>query len=601
MDGMAVGGLAPAFLGVERSVCGRRWRTHDIDPTLAASIAERHGLPEIVGRLLAQRGIGIDEAPAFLAPRLRDQLPDPAHLRDMDRAVVRLLRAIRDHEPIVVYGDYDVDGATSAALLLRFFAAIGAPASLYVPDRMREGYGPNAPALLRLKADGAAVVVTVDCGATAHEPLAAAAEAGLDVIVVDHHVTEPLLPPALAQINPNRLDDDSPHKVLAAVGVAFLMTVALNRALRDAGWYRDRAEPDLLQWLDLVALGTVCDVVPLSGINRALVSQGLRVMSRGANPGLMALAAVAAANGSNGAIDAYKLGFVFGPRVNAGGRVGGADLGARLLSTDDPALAAELAQRLDGYNRERREIEAQTLKAAIAQVETAPQSPALVFAAAEGWHPGVIGIVAARLKERYERPACVVALEGGFGRGSGRSVPGRALGPAVIAARQAGLLVNGGGHAMAAGFTVAEDKLNALRDFLAERLGDGLVQERLVPELLVDAALSTAGAVGGVIEHVAALAPFGAANPEPRFAFPGVQLAFVEPVGTNHLRCTLADPIGPAKLRAIAFRVAETPLGEFLAASRGRAIHVAGHLRRDDYRGGDAVQLVIDDAAPAES
>jgi single-stranded-DNA-specific exonuclease len=282
MDGMAVGGLAPAFLGVERSVCGRRWRTHDIDPTLAASIAERHGLPEIVGRLLAQRGIGIDEAPAFLAPRLRDQLPDPAHLRDMDRAVVRLLRAIRDHEPIVVYGDYDVDGATSAALLLRFFAAIGAPASLYVPDRMREGYGPNAPALLRLKADGAAVVVTVDCGATAHEPLAAAAEAGLDVIVVDHHVTEPLLPPALAQINPNRLDDDSPHKVLAAVGVAFLLTVALNRSLRDAGWYRDRAEPDLLQWLDLVALGTVCDVVPLSGINRALVSQGLRVMRRGA-------------------------------------------------------------------------------------------------------------------------------------------------------------------------------------------------------------------------------------------------------------------------------------------------------------------------------
>ena len=598
---MAVGGRAPAFLGVERSVCGRRWRTHGIDPALAASIAERHGLPEIVGRLLAQRGIDVDQAPAFLAPRLREQLPDPAHLRDMDRAVARLVRAVQQREPIVVFGDYDVDGATSAALLLRFFAAIGAPASLYVPDRMREGYGPNAPALLRLKADGTAVVVTVDCGATAHEPLAAAAQAGLDVIVVDHHVTEPLLPPALAQINPNRLDDDSPHKVLAAVGVAFLLTVALNRALRDAGWYRDRAEPDLLQWLDLVALGTVCDVVPLSGINRALVSQGLRVMRRGANPGLKALAAVAAANGSNGAIDAYKLGFVLGPRVNAGGRVGAADLGARLLSTDDPALAAELAQRLEGYNRERREIEAQTLKMAIAQVETAPQSPALVFAAAEGWHPGVIGIVAARLKERYERPACVVALEGGFGKGSGRSVPGRALGPAVIAARQAGLLVNGGGHAMAAGFTVAEDRLDALRAFLAERLGDGVVQERLVPELLVDAALSTAGAVGGVIEHVASLAPFGAANPEPRFAFPGVQLAFVEPVGTGHLRCTLADPIGPAKLRAIAFRVAETPLGEFLMSSRGRAIHVAGHLRRDDYRGGDAVQLVIDDAAPAES
>jgi single-stranded-DNA-specific exonuclease len=600
MDGMAVGGLTPPFLGVERSICGRRWHMRDMDMALAAAIAERHALPEIVGRLLAQRGVGIDESPGFLAPRLRDQLPDPSHLKDMDRAVARLLRAVRDGERIVVFGDYDVDGATSAALLLRFFAAIGAPASLYVPDRMREGYGPNAPALLRLKADGASVVVTVDCGATAHEPLAAAAEAGLDVIVVDHHVTEPLLPPALAQINPNRLDDDSPHKVLAAVGVVFLLVVALNRALREAGWYRDRAEPDLLQWLDLVALGTVCDVVPLSGINRALVSQGLRVMRRAANPGLNALAAVAAASGSNGSIDAYKLGFVLGPRVNAGGRVGAADLGARLLSTDDPALAAEWAQRLDAYNRERREIEAQTLKAAIAQVETAPQSPSLVFAAAEGWHPGVIGIVAARLKERYERPACVVALEGGFGRGSGRSVPGLPLGPAVIAARQAGLLVNGGGHAMAAGFTVAEEKLDALRAFLAERLGDGVVEERLVPELVIDAAMSAAGATGGVIEHVAALAPFGAANPEPRFVFPGVQLAFVEPVGTSHLRCTLADPIGPARLRAIAFRAAETPLGEFLVSSRGRAVHIAGQLRRDDYRGGDAVQLVIDDAAPVE-
>jgi single-stranded-DNA-specific exonuclease len=598
MDGMALGGPAAPFLGVERSVCGRRWRIREADPGVAAAIAERHGLPEIVGRLLAQRGIGIDEAPGFLAPRLRDQLPDPLHLRDMDRAVARLLRAVREGEAIVVFGDYDVDGATAAALLLRFFAAVGAHASVYVPDRMREGYGPNAPALLRLKAEGAAVVVTVDCGATAHEPLAAAAEAGLDVIVVDHHVTEPLLPHALALINPNRLDEESPHGMLAAVGVAFLLVVALNRALREAGWYRDRPEPDLLQWLDLVALGTVCDVVSLSGINRALVAQGLRVARHAANPGLKALAAVAA---KSGPIDAYQLGFVLGPRVNAGGRIGAADLGARLLSTDDPALAAELAQRLDGYNRERREIEARTLQAAIALVESAPQAPALVFAAAAGWHPGVIGIVAARLKERYERPACVVALADGTGKGSGRSVPGLALGPAVIAARQAGLLINGGGHAMAAGFTVAEDKLDRLREFLIERLGDGFESERLVPELSIDGALSAAGAQGGVIAHIAALAPFGAANPEPRFAFPAVQIAFVEPVGTGHMRCTLADPIGPARLKAIAFRAAETPLGAFLAASRGRAIHLAGHLRRDDYRGGGAVQLVIDDAAPAEA
>jgi single-stranded-DNA-specific exonuclease len=597
MDGMALGGAAAPFLGVERSVCGRRWHERAADPGLAAAVAERHGLPEIVGRLLAQRGIGVAEAPGFLAPRLRDLLPDPAHLRDMDHAAARLLRAIQDNEPIVVFGDYDVDGATSAALLLRFFAAVGVRASVYVPDRMREGYGPNAPALLRLKAEGAAVVVTVDCGATAHEPLAAAAEAGLDVIVIDHHVTEPLLPRALALVNPNRLDEASPHGALAAVGVAFLLVVALNRALREAGWYRARAEPDLLQWLDLVALGTVCDVVPLSGVNRALVAQGIKVARQGANPGLRALAQVAAANGP---IDAYQLGFVLGPRVNAGGRVGAADLGARLLSTDDPVLAAELATRLDGYNRERREIEARTLEAAIAQVEAAPQAPSLVFAAAEGWHPGVIGIVAARLRERYERPACVVALADGIGRGSGRSVPGVALGPAVIAARQTGLLVNGGGHAMAAGFTVAEDQLDALREFLIERLGDGLDRERLVPELAIDGALSLAGALGGVMAHVEALAPFGAANPEPRFAFPGVQLAFVEPVGNGHLRCSLADALGTARLKAIAFRVAEGPLGQFLAASRGRAIHLAGHLRRDDYRGGGAVQLVIDDAAPAE-
>src|SRR5436305_4671386 len=315
MDGMALGVPAPAaFLGVERSICGKRWRERSGDIGEAAAVAAQHGLREIVGRLLARRGIGAAEAPLFLAPRLREQLPDPAHLRDMAPAGGRLVRAVRDGEPVVVFGDYDVDGATSAALLLRFFAAVGARASVYVPDRMREGYGPNAPALLRLKAEGAAVVVTVDCGATAHEPLAAAAEAGLDVIVVDHHVTEPLLPRALALINPNRLDETSPHGSLAAVGVTFLLVVAVNRALRDAGWYRERAAPDLLQWLDLVALGTVCDVVPLSGINRVLVSQGLRVMRRAANPGMQALAAVA---GKTGPLDAYQLGLVLGPRVHA--------------------------------------------------------------------------------------------------------------------------------------------------------------------------------------------------------------------------------------------------------------------------------------------
>src|SRR5215470_17921680 len=367
-----------ALLGVERSICGRRWRLTGADERVGQAIAERLALPEIVGRLLAQRGIDADHAPTFLAPRLRDQLPDPSHLRDMEIAAARLVRAVHDGETIGVFGDYDVDGATSAALLTRFFAATGTQTRVYVPDRLREGYGPNIQALLALRDEGVRIVVAVDCGTTAHSPLADAADAGIEVIIVDHHVAEPLLPRAIAVINPNRLDEASRHGSLAAVGVAFLLVVAVNRALRLAGWYGGgRTEPDLLGWLDLVALGTVCDVVPLVGLNRALVAQGIKIARRNANPGLAALAAVA---GVREPVDAYHLGFVLGPRVNAGGRVGAADLGARLLSTDDAALAAELSARLDGHNRERRDIEARTLEAAIARVEGAAQSPVIVFA-----------------------------------------------------------------------------------------------------------------------------------------------------------------------------------------------------------------------------
>jgi single-stranded-DNA-specific exonuclease len=596
IDGAGGAAFPTSVLGVERSACGRRWRWRGPDAQAGHEIAERLALPEIVGRLLAERGVDLDHAPGFLQPRLREQLPDPAHLRDMEAAATRLAQAVRDGETIAIFGDYDVDGATSAALLARFFAAIGTRTRIYVPDRISEGYGPNSAALLRLQAEGVRVVVTVDCGTTAHPPLAEAAESGLDVIVVDHHVAEPLLPRAAAVVNPNRLDEASPHGSLAAVGVAFLLVVAVNRALRQAGWYgAGRTEPDLLGWLDLVALGTVCDVVPLTGLNRALVAQGIRVARRNANPGMAALAAIA---GIKEPVDAYHLGFVLGPRVNAGGRVGASDLGARLLATDDPALAAELAQRLDAHNRERREIEARTLAAAIAMVEAAPQAAVLTFAAAADWHPGVIGIVASRLRERYERPALVIALDGGVGRGSGRSIPGVALGPAVIAARQTGLLINGGGHAMAAGFTVAADKLDALREFLVERLGNGLDQLSLVPELIVDGALSAAAAQSELIGHIDRLAPFGAANPEPRFVFPALRVLHTETVGGAHLRCTLADPFDSVRLSAIAFQAAETPLGHFLAQTRGAAIHIAGHLRRDIWRGGDAVQLVIDDAAP---
>ncbi|MFO1056968.1 MAG: single-stranded-DNA-specific exonuclease RecJ [Dongiaceae bacterium] len=587
----------PAFLGVERSFCGRRWKSRAGDDRAALALAQRLQLPEIVARLLAARGIAAEAAEAFLAPKLRDLLPDPSTFRDMDRAVARLVAAISGGERIAVFGDYDVDGATSAALLQRFFAACGLPLRVYIPDRMTEGYGPNEPALMRLRAEGIAVVVTVDCGTTAHAPLAAAAAAGIDVIVLDHHVAETALPPAAAVVNPNRLDEAAGHRQLAAVGVAYLLVVALNRALRRAGFYGPkRPEPDLLQWLDLVALGTVCDVVPLTGLNRALVAQGLKVMARRANIGLRALAEVAGISERPGT---YHLGFLLGPRVNAGGRVGAAALGARLLATEDPVEAASLAAQLDALNGERKAIEKGVLEAAIAAVESAPPPAGrLVMAAGRGWHPGVIGIVAGRLKERYGRPACVVTLdEAGLGKGSGRSVAGIDLGSAVIAARQAGLLVNGGGHAMAAGFTVAADRLDALTSFLAERL-DGAGGEPLRPTLNLDGALAAGGATPDLVARVAQLGPFGSGNSEPRFAIADARIVAADPVGEGHVRCILAGA-DDRRLKAIAFRCLEGPLGPALLGARGLALHVAGHLRVENWRGVESVQLLIDDAAPA--
>ena len=603
---IATAGREPALLSVEHSITGRRWVQRPADERGALAISQQLGVPDIVGRILAARGIPPEGAESYLEPRLRDLLPDPSHLRDMDAAVARLVRAVRGGELIAIFGDYDVDGATSAALLLRFFAAAGARVTFYVPDRQAEGYGPNAPALRRLQSEGAGVVVTVDCGITAHAPLAEAAAAGLDVVVVDHHVAEPALPPAVAIVNPNRLDESSPHGTLAAVGVAFLLAVAVNRALRQDGWYGPaRPEPDLKEWLDIVALGTVCDVVPLTGLNRALVAQGLKVMQRLANPGIAALAEVARVTER---LDAYHAGYILGPRVNAGGRVGRADLGARLLSTDDPVQARRLAQELDAFNAERREIERRVLDAAMEQVEREGRDGPLVFAAGEGWHPGVIGIVAGRLKERYNRPACVVALvEDGagnlIGKGSGRSVRRVALGAAVIAARQAGLLLNGGGHAMAAGFTVAGALLPALRGFLGERIAAEIGARPLQPELSLDGAVALAAASSPeFVATLQRLAPFGAGNAEPRFAIPAVRVVRADPVGAEgaHVRCVLTDMGGgKQRLKAIAFRCADTPLGPALLNSGGAALHVAGTLRADNWQGAQGVQLCLDDAAPA--
>ena len=598
-----------AFLGVERSLTGRRWASRLADDRLAMAIAQRHGLPDAISRLLAARDVDLESVPDFLEPTLRKFLPDPSHLRDMDSAVERLVRAVRAGERIVVFGDYDVDGATSAALLLRFFRSVGGTIDVYIPDRRKEGYGPNAPALLGLKAAGTSVVVTVDCGVTAFEPIAEARRAGLDMIVIDHHMAEPGLPEAVAVVDPNRLDDDSPHKQLAAVGVAFLLAVGVNRALRAAGWYAAegaasaRREPDLRQWLDLVALGTVCDVVPLTGINRALVRQGLAVMAQRGNAGLAALADMARLKEPPGA---YHLGFMLGPRVNAGGRVGEAAFGARLLSSDDPHEVAALAMKLDEFNAERRAIERDVLDQAIARIEGlyGPDRkglPAVLVVESEGWHVGVIGIVASRLVERYGRPAFVIGLsneEGTeqVGKGSGRSVRGVDLGAAVIAARQSGLLLNGGGHAMAAGVTVAHSALPAFAEFLEGRLAPQLGAAPAVRELGIDAALSPAAATTELVEMIERAGPFGAGNALPRFAFTGVRVSYAQPVGDGHVRCSLVGA-GRGKVEAIAFRAAQSALGPALLDTTRPILHVAGALRIDRFGGRETVRLQIDDAA----
>ena len=589
-----------AYLDVARSASGKRWYPRTTDDRHALGIAEANGLPEIVARVLAGRGVEIGAVDDFLNPTLRAALPDPSSLRDMDRACERIVRAVNDGERIGVFADYDVDGATSAALLVRFFSAIGHDLAIYVPDRMSEGYGPNIGGLRALRADGVSVVITVDCGTTAHEPLAEAAALGLDVVVLDHHVAEAALPEAVAVVNPNRLDEENDCRQLAAVGVTFLFAVAVNRALRDAWWYGEgHAEPDLMAWLDLVALGTICDVVPLTGVNRALVVQGLKIMARRNNPGIAALADVAGLDERPGA---YHAGFVLGPRVNAGGRVGESGLGARLLSSDDPTEIAEIASRLDRYNKERREIEAGVLDRAmeLAEAQNAGADAArepVILVAEQGWHPGVIGIVASRLRERFNRPACVVAIEGEVAKGSGRSIPGAALGSAVIAARQAEILIAGGGHAMAAGFAVATERIDEFKSFLDEHIARQL-DYRIPPVgLAIDAALTPKGATANIVDALEAVGPFGAGNPRPRFALPRVKVARADVVGSDHVRCFLVGAEGGPRLKGIAFRSVGTPLGEALLTAGQAPFHVAGHLKTDRWQGSDAVELVIEDAA----
>lgn len=585
---------APNLFETATSLCGRQWVLNTVDNRLVEDLSRQAGVNDVLARVLAARGVTLDTVHDFLHPTLKTLMPDPSTLAGMDQAVERLVVAINSKEKIGVFGDYDVDGATSSAVLRRFFRSIGIDPVMYIPDRMKEGYGPNTPALLALAEQGVKIVITVDCGISAYEPLKAAKEAGLDVIVADHHKADPVLPVAAAVVNPNRLDDTSKQGHLAAVGVTFLLLVALNRALRVTGWYRDNniAEPDLRQLLDIVALGTVADVVPLIGLNRAFVIQGLSVLARGANVGLAAMRKVAAIDVEP---SAYHLGFIYGPRVNAGGRVGQADLGMRILSTDDPDEAAALAVRLDDYNRARQDIEAAVLAEAIEQVETRNSDDPVLFAMGASWHPGVIGIVASRLKDRYGRPACVVALDGGMAKGSGRSVKGVDLGKAVLAARDVGLLFNGGGHAMAAGFTVEEAKLSAFVEFMTKHVVAQMKAGVSSIAHPIDGVLSVNAVTTEFAQMLGELAPYGSGNDEPRFAVVDADVGKADIVGSGHVRCFLTGRAG-GRLKAIAFRSADSDLGVGLLNARGRSLHLTGTIRVETWQGRANAQLIIDDA-----
>jgi single-stranded-DNA-specific exonuclease len=575
-----------AFLGVARSLTGRRWVGPDDAAARAAlALAQRTGHPPALCAVLARRGVDANAAPAFLEPTLKALLPDPRSLRDMEAAAARVVRAVSARERIAVFADYDVDGGASAALVIRWLRGLGVGATLYVPDRIDEGYGPNAPAMADLAADHD-LILCVDCGTLSHGPIAAAQ--GADVVVLDHHLGGETLPPALAVVNPNRADESGDLGHLCAAGVVFLMLVEANRQLRAGGL----ATPDLMALLDLVALATVADVAPLIGVNRALVRQGLRVMAGRGNAGLMALADRARLDV---APTAYHLGYVLGPRINAGGRIGAADLGARLLATDDPAEAAALADRLEQLNADRRAVESTVRDAAMAQAEARGLDAPLAWAAGDGWHPGVVGIVAARLKEAANRPAVVIGFDGDAGKGSGRSVAGVDLGAAVHRLSAEGLIDKGGGHRMAAGLSLSRAQLEPamarLSDLMA-RQGAGDLGPR---DLRLDGLLMPAGATPDLVAGLETAGPFGAGAPAPRFALPDLIVRDARRVGDSHLKLTLAQ--AGDTLDAIAFGAFDSPLGAALESRRGATVHVAGRLELNQWGGRTRVQLRLDDAA----
>ena len=587
-----------AFLGVSRSLSGRAWRQRPADAVTTRAHMQGLGLDELLARALASRGVSADQGADFLNPTLRALFPDPSSFMDMDAAADAILNALQANANIHVFADYDVDGASSAALLVRWFRAMGHELSIYVPDRLTEGYGPSAKAFDTLKALGADLVITVDCGAAANEALAHAAHIALNVVVIDHHLMRSEPPTALAVVNPNRPGCTSGQGNLAAAGVVFVLLAALNREGRRRGLFAERPEPDIRQWLDLAALGAICDVTGLTGFNRALTGLGLKVMSEWRNPGLRAL--LAAAGAEQGPAKSNHAGFILGPRINAGGRIGRSDLGARLLSTDDPAEAESLAAELDALNLSRRDVERAVTDAAVRLVEATgvhADDTAVVVVAGENWHPGVVGIVAGRLRERWRKPVIVIGVDPvtGLGKGSGRSQPGMNLGRAIQAAWESGILMAGGGHAMAAGLTMDSARVAELTAFLNERLASERVEAVAQDVLEIDALIDPGAATRDLFESFEQLAPFGPANPEPSFALTGVQAR--EPVAMNggHVRCRLVGADG-ASVKAIAWRCADLPSGQALLSGQG-GLNIVGRLKADDWNGRRGVQFEIEDVA----
>lgn len=578
------------------SLSGKHWRLRPGNDRLMQQIMQQAGLEPVVAQILAARGFTIDQIPSYLQPKMRDLMPDPFSFKDMDKAVARILQAIGAREKVAVFGDYDVDGATSSALMMRFLRFVGLEPTLYIPDRVTEGYGPNVKAFQMLHESGHTLIITLDCGVVAFEPMKYAADNKLDVVILDHHMAAPELPPAVAIVNPNRLDESGGFRYLAACGVTFMTLVALTQKLRD----KNIEPPNLIDYLDLVALGTVCDVVPLIDLNRAFVSQGLKIMAGRKNTGLRALCDRANLEGKP---TAYHAGFVLGPRINAGGRISVSQLGATLLSTEDANTAIEISEQLEQLNRERQELEKRSVEEAIGIVarDDSAFTHAIVLASRD-WHPGVIGLIASRLKEQYQRPTCIIALdENGKGKASGRSITGVDLGALVLKARMEGLILEGGGHAMAAGFSLHDHQIPALLKFFTDELTKQYGPMLPPPEIAVDAALAMKGVNLNVVRQLEQMEPFGANNSSPKLMLSPVRLERIDIVKEKHLRLHLTDDSNLQRLDVMYFGAANGPVHrDLLKIGPQQRIALVGSLKNNSWQGRDKAQFIADDIALVE-